>query len=831
MCEARTSEHGWYFFGLACGSWDLLYPCAAAEPVLGRAVSSEDGLRGRARSSSSAELLADSSKSNSSSAGTAPFVDGRQLHGDGLLPITTTPLADHTGQEQHSSPLTQHEQQQTPALTRRWEVVKALQFRLRGQCGRLISRWRLHAARMCSDGKMERASPKGKGTPVELHHAARTAVEASARSAVAAMDGVLDTGGWNATVVERELFGVGYNPGHSAPSSLSDGGVGGDSEAAGVAGERILSTIGRFSKVREVLMQHSCAVHAGLALNADFLRNVAIPAMVAMAGWRKRGLEGSAAGAADGGGGGGVDALADVYRKLRDMTESGGAGHQKGRAGVLGVAGEESPENGALETGSGSRGRETSWVVASTNRTSLVLGGRGREEDSAAHSYPRPDSRFQIWDTQTGLTPNGGITAGSWRVDVSTADVAVHSRVRGQISALLDQCTRSLVKWSYLTQGEVRMINAEDDLRKLFADRISPMAKTTHDTRVVPAYPPDLHPRIRDILLKTGRLTPLLRRLHVAVCGRLRMLKTSVLVSERVLDDQPQPVVDLGGGAPAAPSPLVVTPAAHVPAATSSSTQVKNSALTTPSASRSDPPQRTKKGASGGKALHVRLLLTAWRDKDIVLHMRPIQLWRCYADAQGYEFVVETNSPEFLLTEEEKVDRGLREPPRNHFVRGGTAASSDEDEDRDTMAGAMDRAGDEEQEEEGSGGGTKGEGGTETEDGGGGGGGGTTAVELDRKGKGGGGGGKGKTVGVHRAEGAIAAEDRAELRRESATLARLNHGGDAKARMSWFRLRWWKIREQLAGTSGRPIPDVLITGRRRLCWLTVLSFLGPLLTV
>ena len=175
---------------------------------------------------------------------------------------------------------------------------------------------------------------------------------------------------------------------------------------------------------------------------------------------------------------------------------------------------------------------------------------------------------------------------------------------------------------------------------------------------------------------------------------------------------------------------------------------------------------------------------------------------------------VESDSPQFLLTEEEKVDRGFRKAPRGHERRGSSSSSTTSSASPTSnisgkgMEGGAGEDGDE-------GGGNKGSGkGSSTAS--------SSANEMPSSSSRA--SSSSSTVTDSKAASTEATEElplteeqkreeEEEKIREGRTLSRLNHGGDHSARMSWFRLRWWKIREQLSGTSGKSVPDVIITGR------------------
>jgi len=400
--------------------------------------------------------------------------------------------------------------------------------------------------------------------------------------------------------------------------------------------------------LREFLLRYSCAMWSAIAMHADFLRHTALPFLKMLHTWASRN-------------GRAEDALSRIHQRLSQQ-------HPPEKESVFPPPPEKEKE-------------PSSWVLA--NRTLYDFLRKAATTTSGSNSVMNNNNLgsrlFQVWDTETGFTPHQGLGLlphSDWMQSNNkgapedelleeekqqSKQIPMHSRVRGELSMLLDRCTQSVAFWRYRGQGETRMIAAEDDIREVLLKNEN-----------------FVHPDVSSLLQGSPRLTPLLRRLHSAVCRRLRVLKAAVASEERVLGFSS--FEPLKGAAP----PGIVEG------------------------------EKRKK--------HVRLLLTAWSKADIVRYMRPIQLWRCYAKAQGYEFVAETNAPSLLLTEVEKTEaEGLL------LVRGET------------------------------------------------------------------------NYNVSKAK-------------ESATLARLNRGGDVSARLPWFRLRWWKIREHLTGVSGKTIPDVIITG-------------------
>jgi hypothetical protein len=129
--------------------------------------------------------------------------------------------------------------------------------------------------------------------------------------------------------------------------------------------------------------------------------------------------------------------------------------------------------------------------------------------------------------------------------------------------------------------------------------------------------------------------------MHLRVCGALWALKAEV-AARVVFDNATQ------GGAPTTirEKPLLSHANSH-------------SALATAASHREAP----------AKEPIVRLLLVAARRDDVARYIRPVQLWRCYAAAQGYEFVVQTGWPRAL--DETRLMKEFPRSGHDYLRRGG----------------------------------------------------------------------------------------------------------------------------------------------------------------
>ncbi|CAD7941140.1 unnamed protein product [Amoebophrya sp. A120] len=274
----------------------------------------------------------------------------------------------------------------------------------------------------------------------------------------------------------------------------------------------------------------------------------------------------------------------------------------------------------------GSTLRRTMGPPRSGSADEHLLAAEARESTKMAGAGSRSVAvvpRLDEWDVVTGHAPK-------------------HSR-RGTAQEQVSQCTYGLVRWWHVTQWADRKGTGEEDFRALLA----------HSGDIVTTRRVAGHPDIQEILSLVFRsvpIVPLLFRLQSGLCASWQAEKTSASLAERKEEIAKELVLSV------ATSERLVTEAELVGTQErrlgARSSPLAHAANVKKDALQEHPGQEGKSQSESQRRPKVRLLMVVWRSPNVLRYLRNIQLWQCYANVQGYEFVVQAGPPDFLQTPE-----------------------------------------------------------------------------------------------------------------------------------------------------------------------------------